>query len=376
MSVSADLTPEEKQRAFADRLAQLTPRNPPNRAPGVQPRAMLLGGQPAAGKTTTQRLVHAALGPDHVASYDGDDNAAVHPRYDALRREHGIEGHDMASKALNNGDKSELHWASMKHLREGEPQYDVLASHPLAREEWAKQWVNGFKEQGYRVSVAYVATNHANSTIGLAERYQNGVDNEGGGRWLDPDLHDQFYNEMPDTAQALESEGLVDDIYVVDRDGNVLYENHRDADGNWEQEPAVKQAILDERDRPPTPEAHEYLTQTADRLLDNRDPSLPPLEPKVREAVERAVRREGERPAPESSNRGQDTSQRIDTRLAANLAAPARPDGIDEATWNAQRAATSGLVPAGSGAGSSADLPSRPTTGGQSQQRDTPGAER
>src|SRR5689334_18662442 len=193
MSVSADLTVAERERAFADRLAQLTPRNPPNRAPGVQPRAMLLGGQPAAGKTTTQRLVHAALGPDHVASYDGDANAAVHPRYDALRREYVLETHDMARKALDNGDTTELPWASMKHLREGEPQYDVLASHPLAREEWAKQWVNGFKEQGYRVSVAYVATNHANSTIGLAERYQNGVDNEGGGRWLDPDLHDKFY---------------------------------------------------------------------------------------------------------------------------------------------------------------------------------------
>jgi hypothetical protein len=331
MTVDAALTTAEREMAFAKRLAQLTPRNHPDRGPGVRPLAVLFGGQPATGKTTMQRAVHAALGADRIVLYDGDESLAVHPRYDELRREYGLKGLEMAGDALENGSNDELHRASLAYLCEGDPRYDLLVSHPLARLKWARRWASDFRELDYRFSIVYIATNHANSTLSLAERHQNAVDTEGDGGWFDPELHDEFYNELPDTAQVLESEQLVDDIYVVDRDGNVLYENHRNADGHWEQEPAVEQAILDERDRPPTPAAHEYLRQTVDRLLDNRDPSLPPLELKVREAIERAAHRENERPAPEPSTRGHDKSQRIEARLAAILAAPALPAGIDDA---------------------------------------------
>jgi hypothetical protein len=248
MTADPALTPAEAQQAYVDRFAQLTPRNPPTREPGERPRAMLLGGQPAAGKSTTQRLVHLALGEDRVASYDGDDNAAVHPRFDAIMREQGTEAFNVIYNAL----PEDLHGKSLDHLRAGDPKYDVVASHPLTREEWAKAWVEGFNQNDYRVSVAYIATNDANSMLGLVDQYQGARDNEGGGRWLDLDLHDIFYRETLATAQALESEGLVDDIYVVNRDGYVSYENHRDADGNWEHEPGVGQAIQDERDRPPT----------------------------------------------------------------------------------------------------------------------------
>jgi hypothetical protein len=386
MTADPALTPAEAQQAYVDRFAQLTPRNPPTREPGERPRAMLLGGQPAAWKSTTQRLVYLALGGDQVASYDSDDNAAVHPRFDAIMREQGTEAFHVIYEAL----PEDLHDKSLDHLRAGDPKYDVVASHPLTREEWAKEWVQGFNQNDYRVSVAYIATNDANSMLGLVDRYQGARDNEGGGRWLDPDLHDTFYREMPATAQALESEGLVDDIYVVNRDGYVIYENHRDADGNWEHEPGVGQAIQDERDRPPTPEAREYFDRTADRLLNGRDPSLPPLEDKVRQTVEEAVRREHARPASQPDTRGRGASDRIDRRLdlSSNQAgrtqqaaqgtpagqAVGPPPGVDADAWKAQRLSSAGIAAAGSGPGPApgSSTPVASTSHGQSERR-TPG---
>jgi hypothetical protein len=379
MSAEVELTAEEREQAFADRLAQLTPIIAPVRQPGERPRVILFGGEPAVGKTTAQRLVHTALGEDRVASYDGDGNATVHPRYDALRRQYGVEGHSMAYKAVS-GEGDRLHYASLDHLRAGETKYDIVTSHPLAREQWAKSWVDGFNDHGYRVSLAYVVTNPANSKLSRAERYQDGVDNEGGGRWVESEIADALTDELPDTAQVLESGKFVHDMYVVDRDGYVLYENHIGADGNWEREPAVKQAILDERGRPPTPEEHAHHQRTADRLLNGRDPSKPPLEPKVRQVVEEAVALENARPAPQPNPHVRDASQRIDARITAGVpAGPAanesgRPAGVDEATWKAQRAASSGMARAGSGpapaVGSSG---SAPKSAGQGKQQDSPG---
>jgi hypothetical protein len=292
------LTPEEIQQVYVDRFEQLVPPSPPDRAPGERPCLFLVGGQPAAGKSTAQRRLHAALGRDDVALYDGDDNYTVHPRYEAIIRQWGRQAHALVMAAM----PKDLHQRCLDLLRAGDPQYDVVASHPLAKWEFTKRWPDGFRPHGYRISVVYLATNNSNSLLGAVDRYQNDLDNRGGGRWYDPQLHDDMDAVLPDTAHRLESEGLVDDIYVVTRDGYVLYENHLDGDGNWEREPASREAIVAGRDRPPTPEEREYFERTANRLLNGRDPALPPLEDEVRRTLEGAERREHARPQPEPGN--------------------------------------------------------------------------
>jgi len=216
MSADPTLRWDEQEGTLRRRLEKLTPRGEPGRGPGEQPRAILIGGQQAAGKTTTQKLVHRALGKEGVASYDGDDNATAHPRYEAIMRANGIHGQAIVQHNL----PSRLHFACLQHLRTGEPKYDVVASHPLQREDWAKGWVDGFRDNGYRVSAVYIATNESNSLLGIANRYQQDRDDRGYGRWVDPAWHDESYTGVPQTAHALESQGYVDDIYVVNRDGH------------------------------------------------------------------------------------------------------------------------------------------------------------
>ncbi len=303
------LTAAELQRAFAERLAQLTPRKPPDRALGVRPRAVVFGGQPAAGKSTMSRAVHAALGPDRVVRYEGDDSLRVHPRYDVLRREYGIQGLEMVADALENGPDARLHETILAHVCTGDPRYDLVASHPLARQRWARRWAGDLRDLEYRSSFVYLIVNHADSAMALAARHQTALDTGGDGGWFDPELHDEFYTELPETAQALETEGLIDDIYLVDRGGCVLYENNRALDGSWSRPPRVEQAILEERAHPPTPASHEHLMRTAELLLARQD-----LAPKVRETVESAVRRESERPEPQPNDRSQDIAARLSAR--------------------------------------------------------------
>ncbi|USY21315.1 zeta toxin family protein [Nocardiopsis exhalans] len=220
----------------------------PDRSPDERPRAVIIGGQQGAGKTTTQKIVHGELGGSRVALYDGDDNAKSHPHYEEIAREHPSEGHGMAEGYLPD----DLHQRCMDHLRAGETKYDVVASHPLGRKDWAESWVKGFSDEGYHTSVAFVATHESNSLLGTADRYQKGRDRQGHGRWAERATHDRTYAEIPNVAHHLESEGLVDSIYVTDRDGGLLYENHRGPDGQMVDPLGARDAIVEERSRPPT----------------------------------------------------------------------------------------------------------------------------
>ncbi|MGZ0152352.1 zeta toxin family protein [Kribbella sp. WER1] len=331
------LTPAEGDAVTARRIEQITPPSRPSRLPGIRALAVLVAGQPGAGKSTTQELVQRALGAETTATYDFDDNAKAHPRYRAILSKGKLDAHRDVHESL----PPDLHKRCMDHLTRGESQYDVVASAPMSWEQGAKQWVDGFADEGYRVAVVYVATNDANSLLSVADRYQQAVDDNGIGRWVDPRLHDQAYRGAPDAAHALESQAYVDDIYVVDRDGNVLFENHRLPDGTMEREPGARQAILDERERPPTPAEIDHFRRTAVGLL-RHEPDL--AEP-VRDVVSEAMQRQVARAAPADHGRPVVPENRIDARLA-----------------NTHRVASTGIAPAQGSAAPSRDDSSRPTT--------------
>ena len=310
ISTNPELSPREAEAVIARRLAQITPPEQPVRPPGARPMVVLIGGTPGSGKTTIQGLVQASLGADRVAVYDMDDDDAAHPRYDAIMRARGIRGHDTVSRSL----PMNLQFRCLQHLRGGEPKYDVVASAPFHLENVTKKWVDGFRAVDYRVALVYVTTNEATSKLGRANRYQQARDDTGIGRWVDPEICDRADRGVPDTAHALESEEYVDDIYVVNRDGQVLFENHRNPDGSMQHAPGTRAAILGDRNRPPTPaERAQFLAVVGG--LRQRDPALPPLEEPVEQAVGEAYMQEALRPDPQEGLWVPSPANRLDHRL-------------------------------------------------------------
>lgn len=275
---------QELEAAVRRRIRDLTP-CAPERARGQRPWALIIAGQPGAGKTTLQKILCDELRDPHgrprVALYDGDDNALVHPRYADLAGEHPFDGHHIADAAVPEDARRRY----LDHLRAGGTKYDVVVSHPLGRLGWAEQWVRGFTGEGYRVSVAYIATHRSNSLLGIADRYQNSRDRYGYGRWVERGTHDRFYDEIPEVAHHLESAGLVDALYVVDREGGVVYRNERDGWGSWDgpgggggsggggrtRKPCgARAAIKAERLRPFTGAEAEYFAARVAYLRDPR----------------------------------------------------------------------------------------------------------
>ena len=224
-AVSTDRKPvgqDALQRALDQRLGDLTPPCAPDRPDGSRPRALILGGQPGSGKTLMQDVARRSF-PEYTAVYDGDDNALFHPDFQRIVRNDPHEGHRTAADEL----PEDFHDDCLDHLRAGEVKYDVIASHPLGRQEWADSWVEGFKRHGYHVSVAIVSTNDADSRLGILHRYQRQRDREGYARWVPPELHDEFYANIPAVAEHLAASPSVDVMYILDREGRVIYDSER-----------------------------------------------------------------------------------------------------------------------------------------------------
>ncbi|MEV2278282.1 zeta toxin family protein [Nocardiopsis sp. NPDC049922] len=113
MSYSSD--PRDAARVEQNknrRIRALVPGDVPVRSDGEKPQFIIIAGQQGAGKTTTQERVTDALGVS-VATYDGDDNAKIHPRYDEIMRDNGLQGQSAVERRLPTG----LHEELIGHLR-------------------------------------------------------------------------------------------------------------------------------------------------------------------------------------------------------------------------------------------------------------------
>jgi hypothetical protein len=231
------LPPEQLQHIFDTQIAPAL-----TGTPSDTPTLVLIGGQPGSGKTTIQSAVVAHLGRDQAVPLDGDDLLDFHPGYRRLTRE------DDLSASLLVDDASGRWWTmAVEHIRR--ERLDVVITVPFGNADWAGDRMLDFRNAGYRVEVAFVALHEARSLLSVVDRYQRERDTNGAGRWVKPENHDRAYAGVLATADRVDAERLADTVLVVRRGGDVLYTNHRTADG-WERPPGIRQAVEVERARP------------------------------------------------------------------------------------------------------------------------------
>jgi hypothetical protein len=76
--------------------------------------------------------------------------------------------------------------------------------------------------------------------------------------------HDAGYTGTPATVAAAEAHPAVHRITVVDRAGQILFDNTRDAHGRWQRTPGAAAALTARRELPLTPdERQQWLTTYA-----------------------------------------------------------------------------------------------------------------
>lgn len=202
------------------------------------PLLVLLGGQPAAGKTRAQEAILAAH--PELVSITGDDLRQYHPDYYELCVSDPVEMPAATAPVSGGLVQLALDYA-LEH------RYPVLLEGTFRNPDMVCGTAERFAEAGYRVEVVAVATPAPVSRFDAEQRYL-GATHPIQARWTPPEAHEVALAGSSRVVTALEASGAVSQVQVHSRE-QLLYENARDGSGEWVAEPQGAAVLLAEQNR-------------------------------------------------------------------------------------------------------------------------------
>lgn len=214
-----------------------------NAKPASSPAFVLLGGQPGAGKTASQRAIESGFaGKEGIVAIIGDDFRRFHPLNNELM------ARDDKTAAIYTGPDSGR-WVRMAAEDARAGHYNVLMETTLRQPAVATSTMQAFKEAGYRTELRVLAVPWELSEQGIQARYELQKMDRGIGRMTPAESHRVAFENLPTSVRAVEEGKLADRILVVRRDGSPIYENHLN-NGQWARSPRAAEFVAWERGRP------------------------------------------------------------------------------------------------------------------------------
>ncbi|MFV5994955.1 zeta toxin family protein [Streptomyces sp. NPDC056231] len=219
-----------------------------------QPVLVLLGAQPAAGKSQAMQATQRAYEGADLVPLTGDELRSLHPRYDELRRE-GPQTFETGTAQASGP------WVRMSIDYALKNRYSLVLEGVFRDPAMTISTAERFAAAGFRVEIVALGVREERSRLDALHRFLTpgtGLP----GRWTPPELQDLSYRMMPETVAAAEASAIVQRITITNRTGADLYVNERSPDGRWRSAPAAVQALQSERARPlPATEAQSWLSR-------------------------------------------------------------------------------------------------------------------
>ncbi len=256
------LTEVEHEKRFRERVV-------PRYFHGVMesstvPTAVILGGQPGAGKTALLEPAETdlkAIGPTVVIN--GDDLRSFHPDYARLQKT------DPGNAAqLTNYDSGR--WVE-KLIAEGiERRVNLVIESTMRNPDVFAMTSERLHDAGYQVEARAIAVNERLSWQGVHARYEGMMENGSLPRFTVREAHDAGVDGMLNTLSRIEDEKLADRVMIGTRGGQVIYDN-RIENGEWKETPVSAQAVVNERERVRTRAEIETISSDWQLVLTKMD---------------------------------------------------------------------------------------------------------
>ncbi|MCO4489199.1 Toxin PezT [Streptococcus infantarius subsp. infantarius] len=187
----------------------------------VNPKAILLGGQSGAGKTTIHRIKQKKF-QGNIIIIDGDSYRSLHPNYFALQEKYGKDSVD-----YTKGFAGKM----VEHLVEelSKQGYHLLIEGTLRTTEVPRKTAMLLKSRDYQVSLALIATKPELSYLSTLIRYEElyAIDPNKARATL-KDHHDGIVNHLVDNLRELENDHLFNYIQIYQRDRSCVYDSETD----------------------------------------------------------------------------------------------------------------------------------------------------
>ena len=269
------LSPEKHAEISRDIQAKELSRS----QPVDRPRAIILAGQPGAGKGS---LVSAALGDmegnGKAVFIDVDDLRAYHPSYDALGK---ADDRTAASHVQHDAGTwgNELRQAAIAQ------RHNIIVDGTLKSEKSAARMYGELRAAGYDVEVRVMATRPDESWQGVHMRYERIKADGVPGRWVPRHVHDAAYAGMPRSVERLERDGCHVSVFGRPIKGppRSLYETGA---GTNDAPSAIDAIRLEQQRQRTAAEERDFLAKqhSLDFMILTRDPEL--REPENRQLME------------------------------------------------------------------------------------------
>jgi hypothetical protein len=261
------LSSEDSRRLFVKRIV---PQLLAGREPQQEPAAVILVGQPGAGKTRLSEMLARRLNErGGFADIDTDLYKPYHPDYAELM------ARDDRLMTLYIGPEGR-EWMRQAQDYVREHRINVLV-HDIANDPAVSAaTARSYRAAGFRVEVAALGVSQAMSDQGILNRYHEQVRERGQGRLTVPEKAAAAYTGIPQLASLIESEGLAQHVTVYRRgEDKPRYANALTDRAQPAATPVgFAQAIEAERTRPWTPgETRDFLV-VQDKLRDEMSPEF------------------------------------------------------------------------------------------------------
>lgn len=214
-----EFSEEEFQKALQRTIRALTR----GKKISGQPKAILLGGQSGAGKTTIHRIKQKEF-QGNIIIIDGDSYRSQHPNYLALQEKYGKDSVDYTKEFAGKMVEQLVDELSMQG-------YHLLIEGTLRTTQVPRHTAQLLASKGYQVSLAVIGTKPELSYLSTLIRYEElyAIDSNQA-RATPKEHHDEIAENLVDNLRKLESEKLFEQIQIYQRDRACIYDSETDKD--------------------------------------------------------------------------------------------------------------------------------------------------
>lgn len=180
--------------------------------PSERPIAVIVGGQPGAGKSGVIGNTIEKLDSNCVV-VDNDDYRHHHPRVDEINAE---------CPEIFTECTDQLSFAATPRVIADliENKYNLVIHQTLKNDTIIKCAIKDLMEAGYTVVIRALAVSELKSNMSMIKRCQDQIAIDGTCRWVPQNNHDYAYNGLPETVGKIEQLGAYHLLEVLTRAEN------------------------------------------------------------------------------------------------------------------------------------------------------------
>lgn len=185
----------------------------------IHPKAVVLAGQPGAGKSKVSGALLREFDGD-VVLVDPDELRRTHSEFVSLSQQHPYTwaGH-------THEDASQ--WA--KELRSAAigGRRNLILDTTLGNGDSAVTLIKDLQAKGYDVEIRGVVAHRLESELGVDARFADSLDSAGFGRYVPEDVRKHVYDALPGNLDKVQAETGIQ-IRLYGREGVQVYDSHSD----------------------------------------------------------------------------------------------------------------------------------------------------